>query len=175
MRILDRSVYVGPSHYAHFPVIRLVLDLGELETWPTRRLGDDFVQALLTALPGLREHGCSYGEPGGFVRRMTEDEGTWLGHVLEHVAIELQNVAGGHLTFGKTRETTQPGVYDVVFEYEQEDVGLEAADVALDLLHSLLPAELRRSVSMALATEVSGFLISWATSAANCSIASMRA
>ncbi len=143
MRILDRSVYVGPSHYAHFPVIRLVLDLGALEAWPTRRLGDGFINALLAALPGLHEHGCSYGEAGGFIRRMTEDEGTWLGHVLEHVAIELQNVAGAHVTFGKTRETTQPGVYDVVFEYEQEDVGLEAAEVAVDLLQSLLPADLR--------------------------------
>lgn len=143
MEILDRSVYVGPSHYAHFPVIRLELDLGPLEAWPTARLGEGFVSALLEALPGLREHGCSYGEPGGFVRRMTEDEGTWLGHVLEHVAIELQNVAGVRVTFGKTRETGKPGVYDVVFEYEQEDVGLEAAEVALDLLHHLLPRELR--------------------------------
>ncbi len=145
MEILDRSVYVGPSHYAHFPVIRLELDLGALEHWPTRKLGDAFIDALLEALPGLREHGCSYGEPGGFVRRMTEDDGTWLGHVLEHVAIELQNVAGVKVTFGKTRETSRPGVYDVVFEYEQEDVGLEAADVALDLLHHLLPGELRPS------------------------------
>ncbi len=143
MQILDRSVYVGPSHYAHFPVIRLVLDLGPLEAWPTARLGDAFIESLLTALPGLHEHGCSYGVAGGFVRRMTEDEGTWLGHVLEHVAIELQNVAGVKVTFGKTRETNTPGVYDVVFEYEQDDVGLEAADVALDLLHHLLPRELR--------------------------------
>jgi cyanophycin synthetase len=161
MRILDRSVYVGPSHYAHFPVIRLVLDLGVLESWPTRRLGDAFIASLLHALPGLHEHGCSYGEPGGFVRRMTEDEGTWLGHVLEHVAIELQNVAGGHVTFGKTRETTQAGVYDVVFEYEQEDVGIEAADVALDLLHSLLPVELRSASfdpSFDLAARRDGFI-----------------
>ena len=143
MKILDRSTYVGPSHYAHFPVIRLELDLGELEQWPTSRLGAGFVAQLLEALPGLNEHGCSYGVPGGFVRRMTEDDGTWLGHVLEHVAIELQNVAGVKVTFGKTRETSRPGVYDVVFEYEQEDVGIEAADVALDLLHSLLPRELR--------------------------------
>ena len=134
MEILERSTYVGPSHYAHFPVIRLELDLGPLEEWPTGRLGNGFVSALLDALPGLNEHGCSYGEPGGFVRRMTEDDGTWLGHVLEHVAIELQNVAGVKVTFGKTRETSRPGVYDVVFEYEQEDVGIEAADVALDLL-----------------------------------------
>lgn len=143
MKILERSVYVGPSHYAHFPVIRLELDLGPVEEWPTRRLGDGFIASLLEALPGLKEHGCSFGVPGGFVRRMTEDEGTWLGHVLEHVAIELQNVAGEEVTFGKTRQTSRPGVYDVVFEYEQEDVGNEAADVALDILHSLLPPELR--------------------------------
>ena len=141
MDILDKSVYVGPSHYAHFPVIRLVLDLGELEQWPTSRLGREFIDALLVALPGLNEHGCSYGEPGGFVRRMSEDEGTWLGHVLEHVAIELQNVAGVKVTFGKTRGTSRPGVYDVVFEYEQQEVGIEAAHVALDLLHSLLPRD----------------------------------
>ena len=143
MEILDRSVYVGPSHYAHFPVIRLELDLGALEAWPTRRLGDGFIASLIEALPGLAEHGCSYGEAGGFVRRMTEDEGTWLGHVVEHVAIELQNVAGVKVTFGKTRGAGRVGVYDVIFEYEQEDVGLEAANVAVDLLHSLLPEELR--------------------------------
>ena len=88
MIIRQRSVYQGPSLYAHFPVIRLVLDLGALEAWPTVRLGPDFVDRLVERLPGLQEHGCSYGEPGGFLRRMTEDEGTWLGHVLEHVAIE---------------------------------------------------------------------------------------
>jgi cyanophycin synthetase len=143
MRILDRNVYVGPSHYAHFPVIRLVLDLGELEAWPTGRLGPAFTDALVERLPGLREHGCSHGVAGGFLRRMAEDGGTWLGHVLEHVAIELQNMAGVSVTFGKTRETATPGVYDVVFEYEQEDVGLEAATLARDLLHALLPAELR--------------------------------
>ena len=103
MKILDRAVYVGPSLYAHFPVIRLRLDLGDLEAWPTSRLGPEFIEPLLAALPGLHEHGCSYGEPGGFIRRLTEDEGTWLGHVLEHVAIELQNVAGIKVTFGKTR------------------------------------------------------------------------
>jgi cyanophycin synthetase len=139
MKVLDRAVYVGPSLYAHFPVIRLRLDLGELEAWPTSRLGMEFVNGLLFALPGLHEHGCSYGEPGGFVRRMTEDEGTWLGHVLEHVAIELQNVAGIKVTFGKTRGAGADGVYDVVYEYEQRDEGLEAGDLAIRLLLALLP------------------------------------
>src|SRR5688572_3443804 len=143
MRVLDQTVYVGPSLYAHFPVIRLDLELGELEAWPTGRLGRGFTDALLAALPGLEEHGCSYGERGGFVRRLVEDEGTWLGHVLEHVAIELQNVAGETVTFGKTRSADEPGRYTVVFEYEQADVGLEAASLAVSLLESLLPAELR--------------------------------
>ena len=129
MDVLETSVYVGPSLYAHFPVMRLRVDLGELERWSTTQLGPRFTDALLEALPGLAQHGCSYGEAGGFVRRMTEGEGTWLGHVLEHAAIELQNVAGAHVTFGKTRSAGAPGLYDVVYEYEQADVGRDPAHV----------------------------------------------
>ncbi len=143
MRILDRSVYVGPSLYAHFPVIRLELDLGELEAWPTGRLGPDFIDGLVSSLPGLGEHGCSYGEPGGFIRRMREDEGTWLGHVLEHVAIELQNIAGESVTFGKTRGAGSPGVYTVVYEYAQRDEGIAAGELGLRLICSLLPDVIR--------------------------------
>ena len=148
MRILDRSVYVGPSLYAHFPVIKLDLDLGPLEAWPTGRLGAGFVDALAAALPGLAEHGCSYGEPGGFFRRMREDGGTWLGHVLEHVAIELQNIAGEHVTFGKTRSAGEPGVYTVVYEYAQRDEGIAAGELGLRLLCSLLPDEIRPADSV---------------------------
>ncbi len=143
MRILEKAVYVGPSTYAHFPVIRLDVDLGPLEAWPTTRLGPDYVEQLLRVLPGLREHGCSYGEPGGLLRRLAENEGTWLGHVLEHVAIELQNAAGEAVTFGKTRGAGPPGHYHVVYEYEQAEVGLEAGQLALELLHHLLPEPLR--------------------------------
>jgi cyanophycin synthetase len=143
MRILDRSIYVGPSLYAHFPVIRLELDLEALEQWPTARLGSGFIEALLWSLPGLQEHGCSYGEPGGFVRRMREDEGTWMGHVLEHVAIELQNVAGEQVTFGKTRGTGRDGIYTVIYEYAQKEEGVEAGELAMRLLCSLLPDEIR--------------------------------
>ena len=148
MRILERSVYVGPSLYARFPVIRLDLDLGPLEAWPTGRLGQDFVDALASALPGLAEHGCSYKEPGGLLRRMREDEGTWLGHVLEHVAIELQNMAGEEVTFGKTRSGGAPGIYTVVYEYAQRDEGIAAGDLGLRLLCSLLPAALRPAGSV---------------------------
>ncbi len=143
MKTLETSVYFGPSLYAHFPVIRLTLDLGALEEWPSAKLGSDFTSNLIDSLPGLKEHGCSYGEPGGFVRRLTEDDGTWLGHVLEHCAIELQCVAGIDVTFGKTRSTGDPGCYHVVYEYEQEEVGLEAGKLALLLLDSLLPEELQ--------------------------------
>ncbi len=143
MRILNRSVYVGPSLYAHFPVIRLELDLEQLEAWPTGRLGSAYVDGLVSALPSLQEHGCSYREPGGFIRRMREGEGTWLGHVLEHVAIELQNVAGEDVTFGKTRGAGAEGVYSVVYEYAQREEGIEAGELAVKLLCSLLPPELR--------------------------------
>ena len=144
MRILERSVYVGPSQHAHFPVIRLLLDLGALEQWPSARLGGGFIDGLVAALPGLAEHGCSYREPGGFLRRMREGEGTWLGHVLEHVAIELQNIAGEDVTFGKTRSVDgRPGVYTVVYEYAQREEGIAAGDLALILLSSLLPEAVR--------------------------------
>ena len=156
MKILERNVYVGPSLYAHFPVIKLVMDLGVLEAWPTGRLGAAFVDGLIAALPGLQEHGCSYREPGGFIRRMrgstgadaeggaADPDGTWLGHVFEHVAIELQNIAGEDVSFGKTRSVDgQPGVYTVVYEYAQRDEGIEAGELAIRLLASLLPAELR--------------------------------
>ncbi|MBJ6978445.1 MULTISPECIES: cyanophycin synthetase [unclassified Luteimonas] len=149
MRILERSVYVGPSLHAHFPVIRLLLDLGELEQWPTARLGRGFIDGLVAALPGLAEHGCSYREPGGFVRRMREDEGTWLGHVLEHVAIELQNIAGEDVTFGKTRSVDdRPGVYTVVYEYTQREEGIAAGELAMRLVASLLPESLRPAGSV---------------------------
>ena len=148
MRIVDRSVYVGPSLHAKFPVIRLELDLGELEAWPTARLGTGFTDALVAALPGLAEHGCSYGVPGGFLRRLREDEGTWLGHVLEHVAIELQNIAGEEVTFGKTRGAGRPGVYTVVYEYAQRDEGIAAGELGLRLLASLLPESLRPADSV---------------------------
>ena len=144
MKIVSTNVYVGPNLFAHFRVIRHILDLGELEHWPTLRLGDAFIEPLLEMLPGLHEHGCSYKEPGGFVRRLRDDEGTWMGHVMEHVAIELQNVAGSSVTYGRTRSIDdQPGFYNMVFEYKDEAVGRGSSALAMKLLLSLLPAEIR--------------------------------
>jgi cyanophycin synthetase len=141
MKILETRVYRGPNLYARWPMIRLRLDLGELESFPTVKL-PGFADGLLAAIPTLAQHGCSYGEDGGFVRRMQEDEGTWLGHVLEHVAIELQCLVGTPVTFGKTRGDGLPkGEYHVVYSYVEEAVGLAAADLGLSLLRHLLPPE----------------------------------
>ena len=148
MQILERRVFRGPSVYAHFPVMRLALDIGALEQWPTAKL-PGFADQLLAALPGLQTHTCSFGTEGGFVRRMREGDGTWMGHVLEHVAIELQTLTGAKVTFGKTRSATGvdgDGQYHVIYEYEEERVGEAAGDLALDLLVFLLPDELRREL-----------------------------
>jgi cyanophycin synthetase len=142
MELLERRVYRGPSLYAHFPVLRLTVDLGALEEWPSAKI-PGFVDGLLAKLPSLRTHTCSHGTEGGFVRRLTEDGGTWLGHVLEHVAIELQVLTGANVTFGKTRSEGTKGRYHVVYEFEEERVGEAAADLGLKLLHSLLPPDLR--------------------------------
>ncbi len=145
MRIVDQRTYVGPNLYATFPVIRYTLELGPLEQHPSATI-PGFVDALLERIPTLAEHGCSYGEPGGFVRRLREDGGTWMGHVLEHVAIELQNLCGHRVSFGKTRSTgAAEGQYHVVFAYEEASVGERAGQLALRLLHHLLPPELAQA------------------------------
>lgn len=147
MKILSKNVYVGPNIYANFPVICYQIDLGELENWPSVKLGSDFINGLIAALPSLQEHGCSYGEAGGFIRRLQEDEGTWIGHIWEHVAIELQNLAGSPVTFGRTRSLAEPGCYYVVYQYKQRDVGLEAGALGLKLLTHLMPEHVQKAIN----------------------------
>ena len=142
MKIVERRVYRGPNQYAHFPVMRVLLDLGALEQWPSAKI-PSFVDGLMAAMPSLSQHGCSYREPGGFERRLREGEGTWLGHVLEHVAIELQQLTSASVTFGKTRSADDPGHYHIVYEFEEERVGEAAFDLAMRLLYQLLPASLQ--------------------------------
>lgn len=147
MKIISTNVFVGPNVWADFPVIRHIIDLGVLEDWPSGKIGQDFVEGLIEALPGLADHGCSYGTQGGFLRRLRENDGTWMGHILEHSAIELQNVAGTDVTFGRTRGTGEPGHYNMVYAYRQRDVGLAAGELALRLLMHLLPQSLRATVA----------------------------
>ncbi|MBO9560336.1 MAG: cyanophycin synthetase [Caulobacter sp.] len=141
MRIQETAVYRGPHYYSARPMVRIRLDLERLEEWPSHRL-PHFTDRLLVALPGLETHGCSYHAPGGFVRRLRE--GTWLGHVIEHVALELQVLAGVRVTRGKTRSVKgAPGVYDMLYAYETEGLAKAAGRLALLLVDSLLPGDLR--------------------------------
>ena len=142
-------MFDGPNTWASFPVIRHVIYLGVLEDWPSAKIGSDFVAGLVEALPGLGDHGCSYGTDGGFLRRLREDEGTWMGHILEHCAIEVQNVAGTDVTFGRTRGTGAPGQYNMVYAYRQRDVGLAAGELAIRLLMHLLPTSLQEKTDYA--------------------------
>ena len=146
MKITATNVYVGPSIYANFPVIRMVVDLGILLEWPSVKCGKGFTDGLQKAIPSLAEHGCSYRTAGGFLRRLTEDEGTWMGHIMEHVALEIQNIAGSGVSFGRTRNAGKPGLYNMVYAYKQRDAGIEAGHLALRLLMHLLPGELQQQV-----------------------------
>lgn len=141
LTVLERSVYRGPHLYGRLPMIRIRLDLGALEAWPSDRL-PGFNAALVEQLPGLQQHGCCYGAPGGFLRRL--EAGTWLGHVIEHVALELQARAGASVTRGKTRSVRErPGVYDALYAYEDEAAGLLAGRLAIQIVDALLPDDLR--------------------------------
>ncbi|HSH38445.1 MAG TPA: acetate--CoA ligase family protein, partial [Chthoniobacterales bacterium] len=157
MRVVEARAFRGPSIYAYRRVIRMTLDLGELEEYPTSKLGD-FTDRLIEIIPTLHEHTCSYGEPGGFVRRLRE--GTWLGHVTEHIAIELQCLAGTPVSYGKTRSTGEKeGEYYVVYSYVEEQIGFLAAHLALRLVDSLLPEQLRgvERLDRLIPVEMTGF------------------
>ena len=106
LKILESQVLRGPNFWSYEPAIRLLVDLGSLEHWPSNTL-PAFTDALVDLLPGLHDHGCSLHRPGGFIERLRE--GTWMGHVAEHVALELQREAGGSTTRGKTRRARQHG------------------------------------------------------------------
>ena len=141
MTVLETGVYRGPHYYSHTPFIRIMLDLGRIEDYPTSHI-PGFTDRLIELLPGLERHGCSLRRRGGFIERMRQ--GTWIGHVAEHVALELQSVAGPRITRGKTRSVKgKPGVYNVMFGYADERVGRMAGRVALELVNSLLPEELQ--------------------------------
>ncbi|MBK8257606.1 MAG: cyanophycin synthetase [Polyangiaceae bacterium] len=136
MKLLETRVYRGPSLYGYRPVIRLTVDLEELEQYPSDKI-PGFVDRLLADIPSLDEHGCSYGHQGGFVKRLRE--GTWFGHIAEHVAIEFQCLAGTPVTYGKTRGAGREGVYHIIYSFEEERVGKRAGDLALRYLRSILP------------------------------------
>ncbi|GAB3772849.1 cyanophycin synthetase [Ramlibacter monticola] len=123
IQLLRINYLRGPNLWTYRPVLEVWLDLGELEDWPSHRL-PGFNDRLTTLLPALIEHHCGVGERGGFLQRL--QEGTWAGHVLEHVVIELLNLAGMPTGFGQTRSTSQRGVYRMVFRARDEQVARSA-------------------------------------------------
>lgn len=131
MRILQLRGYAGRNIYSHYPVVAMLVDLGQYDGHKTSEL-PGLNGHLLEALPGLRTHHCATGKPGGFVQRL--EDGTFLGHVIEHVALELQSVLGWNVVYGKTRQTGRQGTYNVVFECGQIEGGLEAGQRAVEIV-----------------------------------------
>jgi cyanophycin synthetase len=137
LTILETQVLRGPNYWSYEPAIRLLVDLGSLEHWPSNTI-PAFNDSLIDLLPGLRDHGCSLHRPGGFIERLRD--GTWMGHVAEHTALELQREAGGSITRGKTRRAGTPGHYNVIYGYHEEQVGLAAGKLAVRLINHLVEA-----------------------------------
>jgi cyanophycin synthetase len=137
MQILKTQTLRGPNYWSirHEKLIILRLDLEELADRPSNEI-PGFYEGLAQVLPSLVEHYCSPGCRGGFFSRV--QEGTMMGHIVEHVALELQTLAGMPVGFGRTRETSTPGVYQVVFEYEDEQAGRYAGRAAVRLCRSLV-------------------------------------
>ncbi|MEO6151300.1 MAG: cyanophycin synthetase [Mucilaginibacter sp.] len=137
MKIENIQVLRGPNIWSvsRKKLIQMRLDLQELEHKPTSKI-DGFYERLKAMLPSLYEHRCSPGTPGGFFERVKA--GTWMGHVVEHIALEIQTLAGMDTGYGRTRETKTVGVYNVVFAYIEEKVGIFAAESAVRIAEALI-------------------------------------
>jgi len=137
MKIIDIKVLRGPNFWSvrRAKLIQMRLDLEEMEAFPSNKV-EGFKEKLEVLLPGLHEHRCSEGIAGGFLSRVKE--GTWMGHIIEHVALELQTLAGMDMGFGRTRTTGKKGEYFVVFDYMEEEVGVFAAKSAYRLVKHIL-------------------------------------
>jgi cyanophycin synthetase len=135
IKILELRALRGPNRYSKRKTIFMLLDIEEFEFKPSNEI-PDFTERLVEMIPSLVEHKCSIGEPGGFIQRLKN--GTYIPHIIEHIAIELQCLAGTPVKFGKAYETEQEGVYVVVFHYVVESIGLEAAEEAIWLVESII-------------------------------------
>lgn len=137
MKILSVQALRGPNVWSVYrkKLIQMRLDLEELENFPTNKI-DGFGDRIKKMIPTMIEHHCSEGVEGGFFMRI--DEGTWMGHVIEHIALEIQTLAGMETGFGRTRETKTSGIYNVVFSYVEEKVGLFAAEASVAIAKALI-------------------------------------
>ncbi|HHP7231085.1 MAG TPA: cyanophycin synthetase [Xenococcaceae cyanobacterium] len=137
MRILKTQTLRGPNYWSirRNKLILMRLDLEELTEKPSNEI-PGFYEGLIATLPSIIEHYCSRGYRGGFLERV--QEGTLMGHIVEHVALELQELAGMPVGFGRTRETAEPGVFNVVYEYVEEQAGRYAGRAAVRLCNSIV-------------------------------------
>ena len=137
MEILKVQALRGPNIWSvqRKKLIQMRLDLQEMEEFPTNKI-EGFRERIEALIPTMIEHRCSEGTRGGFFSRI--ERGTWMGHVIEHIALEIQTLAGMETGFGRTRETKTPGVYNVVFSYTEENVGMFAAESAVAIAEALI-------------------------------------
>lgn len=140
MKIEKVQVLRGPNIWSisRKKLIQMRLNLEEMEQRPTNTI-DGFLERLKALIPSLETHRCSPGVPGGFFIRV--EQGTWMGHVIEHIALEIQTLAGMNTGFGRTRETKTPGTYNVVFNYLEEKVGVYAAEASVRIAEALIKGE----------------------------------
>lgn len=140
MKIREINAMRGPNYWSvrRHKLIVMVLDLEEMEEQPSNKI-DGFKERLETMFPTMYEHRCSVGEPGGFFQRV--EDGTWMGHIIEHIALEIQTLAGMDTGFGRTRGYGEDGVYNVVFSYIEENVGRFAAEAAVRICEALVVGE----------------------------------
>jgi cyanophycin synthetase len=138
MKIGELRAIAGPNIYSHRPVLVMQLYLEELSGRETRQV-EGFNEQLLNMLPGLLRHHCNKEYEGGFSERL--EEGTYFGHVIEHVALELTRLAGVPVVHGKTREAGEPGCFTVVIEYKAEQGTRYLLRTALGLVVALIKGE----------------------------------
>ena len=138
MKLIEHRALRGPNRYSLFPCIFALLDIGELEDQPSDTI-PGFPDRLVERLPSLHSHRCSLGVPGGFITRL--HRGTWAGHIVEHVALELQCLAGMEVGFGKTLGTPERGVYKVAYRYRVESAGLAAGRAAVAFVEAAIVNE----------------------------------
>jgi cyanophycin synthetase len=137
MKILEIKVMKGPNYWSanRHKLVVMLLDLEELEQKPTNKI-EGFLERIKVMFPTMFSHRCSEGVEGGFFKRV--EDGTWMGHVIEHIALELQTLAGMNTGFGRTRGAGKEGVYHVVFSYEEEEVGKQTAKAAVEIAEKLI-------------------------------------
>ncbi len=153
MKILEIRTLRGPNYWSGYwkNLIIMRLDIEDYEEKPTDKI-ENFYERVTEVMPSLISHGCSYQEEGGFLKRIKE--GTWAGHVIEHLALEMQTLAGMDIGFGRTRETSERGIYSVVFAYIEEEVGRFAARAAVRLFLDLAEGKPLNEIKENLAEDI---------------------